>query len=138
VHAITLLIEELMNAEINAFCVVNYGERSRRRQNGRKGYRIIIVDTQIGAIRLRMPQLSRGRYGPDWLFELRTQSTSELSEIAAQCCSDDLRPDYLESITNHWGIDNIRQWEIPFIVRRIRERLAEHLNSSVEAPSLMS
>jgi len=56
-----------MDAEANALCGAEYGERSSGRTNSRNGYRERPFDTRLGGIELRVPKLRSGTYMPSFL-----------------------------------------------------------------------
>src|SRR5579884_4105270 len=64
----------LMNAEVDALCGAEYGERTPERTNSRNGYRERTWDTRAGTIELAIPKLRAGTYFPDWLLERRRRS----------------------------------------------------------------
>src|SRR5579884_3159420 len=55
----------LMNAEVDALCGAEYGERTPERTNSRNGYRERTWDTRAGTIELAIPKLRAGTYFPD-------------------------------------------------------------------------
>ena len=56
--------EMLMNAEADALCGAEYGQRSDERSNSRNGYRHRQWDTRAGSVDLAIPKLRQGTYYP--------------------------------------------------------------------------
>jgi len=54
------LIEQLMNADVDAICGAEYGERSPERMNSRNGYRPPrALHTRAGTLDLKIPKLRK-------------------------------------------------------------------------------
>ena len=72
-------VKALMNAEADALCGAEYGERSDERVNQRNGYRMRDWDTRLGTIELPVPKLRSGSYFPSWLLRPRRRAEQALT-----------------------------------------------------------
>lgn len=109
VRALTVIME----AEANARCGAEYGERDQERTNTRNGYRERVLETRMGMAELRIPKLRTGSYFPSFLEPRRrweqafvsviseayiqtifAQSSSELAHEALHKAVQLLRPKY--------------------------------------------
>lgn len=60
-----------MEAEVNALCGADYGERSPERKNSRNGYRERPFDTRLGTIDLKVPRVRQESYLPSFISPRR-------------------------------------------------------------------
>jgi putative transposase len=57
---LTVFVQALMSADVDAACGAEFGTRSAERVNRRNGYRSREWDTRAGAIELAIPKLREG------------------------------------------------------------------------------
>lgn len=80
---LTTFIDTLMSveAEADAVCGAEYGQRSPDRNNVRNGYRAREFDTRAGTLEVAIPKLRTGSYFPDWLLERRRRAERAPAEL---------------------------------------------------------
>jgi putative transposase len=65
------VIRQALDADVNALCNAEYGERSVDRSNSRNGYRSRPLETRLGSIDVEIPRVRKGSYYPNWLLQPR-------------------------------------------------------------------
>ena len=115
----------LMNAEVDALCGAEYGERTPERTNSRNGYRERDWDTRAGTIELAIPKLRSGSYFPDWLLERRRRSEQALVQVIAECYVRGVSTRRVDGLVKTLGIDGISKSQV--------SAMAKSLDPMVEA-----
>lgn len=115
----------LMNAEVEALCGAEYGERTPERTNSRNGYRERSWDTRAGTIELAIPKLRTGSYFPDWLLERRRRSEQALVQVIAECYVRGVSTRRVDGLVKTLGIDGISKSQV--------SAMAKSLDPMVEA-----
>ena len=115
----------LMNAEVDALCGAEYGERTPERTNSRNGYRERDWDTRAGTIELAIPKLRTGSYFPDWLLERRRRSEQALVQVIAECYVRGVSTRRVDGLVKTLGIDGISKSQV--------SAMAKSLDPMVEA-----
>ena len=79
-----------MNAEADALCGADYGERGTSRSNRRNRLRHWDFDRRTGSIDMAIPKLRHARYFPEWLLARRERAEPTLTSPKFFCCVDGL------------------------------------------------
>ena len=115
----------LMNAEADAICGAEYGERSPERTNSRNGYRSRRWDTRAGTVDLAIPKLRTGSYFPDWLLEPRRRSERALVQVIAECYVRGVSTRRVDGLVKTLGIEGLSKSQV--------SEMAKELDPMVEA-----
>lgn len=109
----------LMNAEVDALCGAEYGERTPERTNSRNGYRERTWDTRAGTIELAIPKLRAGTYFPDWLLERRRRSEQALVQVIAECYVRGISTRRVDGLVKTLGIDGISKSQVSAMAKSL-------------------
>jgi transposase-like protein len=115
----------LMDAEVDALCGAEYGERSAERSNSRNGYRGRRWDTRAGSIELAIPKLRTGSYFPDWLLERRRRAEQALVQVVAECYVRGVSTRRVDGLVRTLGIEGLSKAQV--------SAMAKSLDAMVEA-----
>ena len=77
-----------MDLDVEELCAARYGERSVERVNSRNSYRERDWDTRSGTIDLRIPNLRKGGYFPEFLEPRGSARRSTGTSALASSLSD--------------------------------------------------
>ncbi|MFN2569552.1 MAG: IS256 family transposase [Candidatus Dormibacteria bacterium] len=111
----------LMNAEADALCGAQYGERTPERVNSRNGYRERTWDTRAGSIELAIPKLRTGSYFPDWLLEPRRRSERALVAVVAECYLRGVSTRRVEGLVQTLGIERLSKSQVSVMAQELDE-----------------
>jgi len=102
------LIGMLMDADIEAICGAEYGERSPERMNSRNGYRPPrSLHTRAGTLDLNIPKLRKGSYYPGWLLESRKRSERAMVQVISEAWVSGVSTRKMDRLVKTLGIDGI-------------------------------
>jgi putative transposase len=122
---LTVFVQALMSADVDAACGAEFGTRSAERVNRRNGYRSREWDTRAGAIELAIPKLREGSYFPDWLLERRKRAERALISVVATSYLLGVSTRRMEQLVEQLGITRLSQSQVSI--------MAKDLDAQVEA-----
>ena len=123
----------LMNAEVEALCGAEYGERTPERTNSRNGYRDRRWDTRAGTIELAIPKLRTGSYFPDWLLERRRRSEQALVQVIAECYVRGVSTRRVDGLVKTLGIDGISKSQVSAMAKSLDPLVEAFRNRPLDA-----
>jgi len=123
----------LMNAEVDALCGAEYGERTPERTNSRNGYRERSWDTRVGTIDLAIPKLRAGSYFPDWLLERRRRSEQALVQVIAECYVRGISTRRVDGLVKTLGIDGISKSQVSAMAKSLDPVVEAFRNRPLDA-----
>ena len=123
----------LMNAEVEALCSAEYGERTPERTNSRNGYRERSWDTRAGTIELAIPKLRTGSYFPDWLLERRRRSEQALVQVIAECYVRGVSTRRVDGLVKTLGIDGISKSQVSAMAKSLDPMVEAFRNRPLDA-----
>ena len=123
----------LMNAEVEALCGAEYGERTPERTNSRNGYRERSWDTRAGTIELAIPKLRTGSYFPDWLLERRRRSEQALVQVIAECYVRGVSTRRVDGLVKTLGIDGISKSQVSAMAKSLDPIVEAFRNRPLDA-----
>ena len=123
----------LMNAEVDALCGAEYGERTPERTNSRNGYRERNWDTRAGTIELAIPKLRTGSYFPDWLLERRRRSEQALVQVIAECYVRGISTRRVDGLVKTLGIDGISKSQVSAMAKSLDPIVEAFRNRPLDA-----
>ena len=123
----------LMNAEVEALCGAEYGERTPERTNSRNGYRERSWDTRAGTIELAIPKLRTGSYFPDWLLERRRRSEQALVQVIAECYVRGVSTRRVDGLVKTLGIDGISKSQVSAMAKSLDPLVEAFRNRPLDA-----
>lgn len=126
------MIHTLMNAEADALCGADYGQRSEERTNQRNGYRQRPLDTRMGTLDLAIPKLRQGSYYPQWLLEPRRRSERALVSLVAQCYVSGVSTRKVENIAQSLGIERLSKSQVSEMAKSLDEEVAAFRNRPLD------
>jgi putative transposase len=126
------MIQTLMNAEADALCGANYGQRSEERTNQRNGYRQRPLDTRMGTLDLAIPKLRQGSYYPQWLLEPRRRSERALVCVVAQCYVSGVSTRKVENIAQSLGIERLSKSQVSEMAKSLDEQVEAFRNRPLD------
>jgi len=115
----------LMDAEADAACGAEYGDRSPDRINTRNGYRQRTWDTRVGTVELGIPKLRHGSYFPSWLLEPRRRAERALTAVIVEAYVQGVSTRKVEDLVQSLGIEKLSKSQV--------SRLAKNLDEDVKA-----
>jgi putative transposase len=115
----------LMDADADAACGAEYGDRSPDRINTRNGYRQRTWDTRVGTVELGIPKLRHGSYFPSWLLEPRRRAERALTAVIVEAYVQGVSTRKVEDLVQSLGIEKLSKSQV--------SRLAKNLDEDVKA-----
>ena len=115
----------MMDAEADALCGADYGERTPERVNTRNGYRPRTWDTRVGTVELEIPKLRHGSYFPGWLLEPRRRAERALTAVIVESYVQGVSTRRVEDLVQSLGIEKLSKSQV--------SRLARELDTDVKA-----
>lgn len=115
----------LMDADADAACGAEYGDRSPDRINTRNGYRQRAWDTRVGTVELGIPKLRHGSYFPSWLLEPRRRAERALTAVIVEAYVQGVSTRKVEDLVQSLGIEKLSKSQV--------SRLAKNLDEDVKA-----
>lgn len=115
----------LMDADADAACGAEYGDRSPDRINTRNGYRQRSWDTRVGTVELGIPKLRHGSYFPSWLLEPRRRAERALTAVIVEAYVQGVSTRKVEDLVQSLGIEKLSKSQV--------SRLAKNLDDDVKA-----
>ncbi|GAA3165009.1 hypothetical protein GCM10010531_16780 [Blastococcus jejuensis] len=124
---LTTLINTLMSAEAeaDAVCGADYGQRSEERTNVRNGYRSREFDTRAGTLDLAIPRLRSGSYFPDWLLERRRRAERALTTVVATCYLLGVSTRRMEKLVESLGITRLSKSQVSEMAKDLDGQVAD-------------
>jgi putative transposase len=126
------VVDELMEAEVDALCGAGRGERTEERVNRRNGHRERDWDTRAGTISLQIPRLRQGSYFPDWLLEPRRRAERALVAVVAECYVRGVSTRRVEGLVQTLGIDRISKSQVSELARSLDEIVESFRNRPLD------
>lgn len=111
------VIHTLMDAEADAVCGAEYGQRSVERSNRRDGYRHRQFDTRAGSLALAIPKLRHGWYFPDWLLERRKRAERALNTVVATCYLLGVSTRRMDKLVETLGITSLSKSQVSVMAK---------------------
>lgn len=130
---VQLMAEGLMDAEVDARCGAEYGQRSDERVNSRNGYRRRRWDTRAGTIDLAIPKLRRGSYFPEWLLEPRRRGERALVAVVAECYVHGMSTRKVDDLVRTLGIDGISKSQVSELAKSLDAQVTAFRNRPLES-----
>ena len=119
------VVMRLMDAEADAACGADYGERTSERVNTRNGYRPRTWDSRLGTIELGIPKLRHGSYFPSWLLEPRRRAERALTAVIVEAYVQGVSTRKVEDLVQSLGIEKLSKSQV--------SKLAKELDGDVKA-----
>ena len=119
------VVMRLMDAEADAACGADYGERTPERVNTRNGYRSRTWDTRVGTLELGIPKLRHGSYFPSWLLEPRRRAERALTAVIVEAYVQGVSTRKVEDLVQSLGIEKLSKSQV--------SKLAKELDGDVKA-----
>ena len=119
------VVMRLMDAEADAACGADYGERTPDRVNTRNGYRPRTWDTRVGTLELGIPKLRHGSYFPSWLLEPRRRAERALTAVIVEAYVQGVSTRKVEDLVQSLGIEKLSKSQV--------SKLAKELDGDVKA-----
>lgn len=118
------LIEQLMNADVDAICGAEYGERSPERMNSRNGYRPPrALHTRAGTLDLNIPKLRKSSYYPSWLLESRKRSERAMVQVVSEAWVSGVSTRKMDRLVKTLGIDGISKSTVSEMAKSLDEKV---------------
>jgi putative transposase len=114
---LTVFVQALMSADVDAACGAEFGTRSAERVNRRNGYRSREWDTRAGTIELAIPKLREGSYFPDWLLERRKRAERALISVVATSYLLGVSTRRIEKLVEQLGITRLSQSQVSIMAK---------------------
>ena len=122
-NMLSSMIHLLMDAEADAVCGAEYGQRSTERTNQRNGYRSRKLDTRMGTLNLAIPRLRQGSYFPEWLLEPRRRAERALANVVAECYVTGVSTRKVENIAQTLGIERLSKSQVSEMAKILDEQV---------------
>ncbi|HET7551224.1 MAG TPA: IS256 family transposase [Gemmatimonadaceae bacterium] len=119
------VVMRLMDADADAACGADYGERTPDRMNTRNGYRQRTWDTRVGTLELAIPKLRHGSYFPSWLLEPRRRAERALTAVIVESYVQGVSTRKVEDLVQSLGIERLSKSQV--------SKLAKELDGDVKA-----
>jgi transposase-like protein len=126
------MVQELMGAEAQQLCGVDYGERSSERTNSRNGYRERDWDTRVGSIPLAIPKLRQSSYFPDWLLEPRRRAERALVSVIAHAYLAGVSTRRVEGLVQTLGIAHLSKSQVSMMAKSLDGLVDEFRNRPLD------
>ena len=127
------LIEQLMNADVDAICGAEYGERYPSRMNSRNGYRPNrALHTRAGTLGLDIPKLRKGSYYPDWLLESRKRSERAMVQVISEAWVSGVSTRKMDRLVKTLGIDGISKSTVSEMAKSLDEKVQAFRTRSLQ------
>ena len=118
------LIEQLMNADVDAICGAEYGERSPARMNSRNGYRPPrALHTRAGTLDLNIPKLRKSSYYPTWLLESRKRSERAMVQVVSEAWVSGVSTRKMDRLVKTLGIDGISKSTVSEMAKSLDDKV---------------
>jgi putative transposase len=117
--ALTEAVKVLMDAEVDALCGAEYGERSDERVNHRNGYRTRDWDTRLGTVELPIPKLRSGTYFPSWLLRPRRRAEQALTAVIGEAYVLGISTRKVEDLVQSLGMDRISKSQVSLLCKEL-------------------
>lgn len=112
-------VKALMNAEVDALCGAEYGERSDDRVNHRNGYRMRDWDTRLGTVELPIPKLRSGSYFPSWLLRPRRRAEQALTAVIGEAYVLGISTRKVEDLVQSLGMERISKSQVSLLCKEL-------------------
>lgn len=119
------VIRQALDADVNAQCNAEYGERSVDRANSRNGYRSRPLETRLGTIDLEIPRVRKGSYYPSWLLQPRRRWEQAFVNVVSEAYVQGVSTRKVEALVESMGARGMSKSEV--------SRMAASLDEQVEA-----
>ncbi|MFH1609207.1 MAG: IS256 family transposase [Candidatus Bipolaricaulota bacterium] len=130
-EGLTLLVQELMEAEVREKTGAERYERSVDRKTYRNGYLPRRWDTRVGSVRLRIPKVRRGSYFPS-LLEPRRRTERALLSVVQEAYVHGVSTRKVDDLVRALGIEGISRSEVSRICASLDERMERFRNRPLE------
>jgi putative transposase len=131
-NMLSSMIHLLMNAEADAVCGAEYGQRSTERTNQRNGYRSRKLDTRMGTLNLAIPRVRQGSYFPEWLLEPRRRAERALTNVIAECYVTGVSTRKVEHIAQALGIERLSKSQVSEMAKVLDEQVEAFRNRPLD------
>ena len=113
------VVMRLMDAEADAACGADFGERSPDRVNTRNGYRPRAWDSRVGTIELGIPKLRHGSYFPSWLLEPRRRAERALTAVIVEAYVQGVSTRKVEDLVQALGIEKLSKSQVSKLAKEL-------------------
>jgi putative transposase len=125
------VLQLLMEADAEGLIGAGRHERSPERLNYRNGYRDRALDTRLGALQLRVPELRQGSYFPPFL-EPRKVSEKALVAVIQEAWIGGVSTRRVDEIVQAMGLAGISKSTVSKLCEEIDERANAFLDRPLE------
>ena len=125
------VLQILMEADVEGLVGAGRHERSPERLNYRNGYRDRVLDTRLGSLQLRVPELRQGSYFPPFL-EPRKTSEKALVAVIQEAWIGGVSTRRVEDLVQAMGLGGIGKSTVSKLCKEIDERVNAFLDRPLE------
>src|SRR5215204_1385336 len=125
------VLQILMETDVEGLIGAGRHERSAERLNYRNGYRDRTLDTRLGSLQLRVPELRQGSYFPPFL-EPRKTSEKALVAVIQEAWIGGVSTRRVEDLVQAMGLGGIGKSTVSKLCREIDERANAFLERPLE------
>jgi putative transposase len=125
------VVQLLMEADVEGLVGAGRHERSPERLNYRNGYRERALDTRLGALQLRIPELRQGSYFPPFL-EPRKTGEKALVAVIQEAWIGGVSTRRVDDLVQAMGLGGISKSTVSKLCKEIDERVNAFLDRPLE------
>jgi transposase-like protein len=128
---VTVIVHEVMEAEVSAIAGASYGERKAERNTHRNGYRDRQWTTRVGDIDLHIPKLREGSYFPTFL-EPRRRAEKALVGVIKEAYVQGVSTRRVERLCQQMGIERMDKNFVSRMVQGIEAEVSAFKSRPLE------
>ncbi|MCR9070073.1 MAG: transposase, partial [Rhodobacteraceae bacterium] len=121
------VLQLIMETDVEGIIGAGRHERSGERTTWRNGYRERALDTRLGTLNLRVPNLRQGSYFPGFL-EARKTSEQALVAVIQEAWIGGVSTRRVDELVQAMGLNGISKSTVSKLCKDIDERVGEFLN----------